>query len=404
MLFGKSKLEEVRPDGLCLLLNSLFEKKLGNFPDRADGIGRQMLKSSAEFSEACDRLEKLDAEPYVENIYFKTVGSIKSQKYPYVKALRDIIAENSLETGEAPNSYEQYTDLLARAEKMTGEVLKANAEFKLILYCYGNYMGTFRKSFSDIERCRESLRREIGSRSKEHSEFSSVNSWVSRLAAQREEQATMGRSMDLAKESLGVINKKVLEKDEAVLVKKLEGIRFELSVVDTEAERLSARISLLTAPLERQARKMDHGSLGKGRLHPMMADPMGEIKSEGEYLEFKTLVKKLREDVEKESIDAKNKAGTLESISALINSDLYGMVQSLKSLRQKKFEMENEARIVEGVLGDVKEGKGSSEKTVRDIASMEEKLKGTGVSISAAKQMIEKLFLEYYRKPISIIL
>ncbi len=73
-------------------------------------------------------------------------------------------------------------------------------------------------------------------------------------------------------------------------------------------------------------------------------------------------------------------------------------------MRQKKSEMENEARMVEGVLGDVKEGKGSSEKTVRDIASMEEKLKETGISISAAKQMIEKLFLEYYRKSILIIL
>ncbi len=36
-----------------------------------------------------------------------------------------------------------------------------------------------------------------------------------------------------------MINKKVLEKDEAVLVKKLDGIRFELSVVDAEADRLS---------------------------------------------------------------------------------------------------------------------------------------------------------------------
>ncbi len=193
MFFGKDKPEEIRPDALYQLLNSLFEKKLGAFPGRADGIARQMLKSGAGFSEACDKLEKLDAEPYVENIYFKTVGSIKSQKYPYVKALRQIISENGFDAGEAPNSYERYTELLSRAEKMTGEVLKTNAEFKLVLYCYGNYMGTFRKSFSDIERCRENLRREIGSRSKEHAEFSSVNGWVSRLAMLQEEQATMGR-------------------------------------------------------------------------------------------------------------------------------------------------------------------------------------------------------------------
>ncbi len=75
------------------------------------------------------------------------------------------------------------------------------------------------------------------------------------------------------------------------------------------------RISLLTTPLERQARKMDHISLGKRRLYPMMADPVGEMKSEAEYQEFKALVKKLKEDVEKESVDAKNRVGTLESIS-----------------------------------------------------------------------------------------
>jgi chromosome segregation ATPase len=404
MFFGKSKPEEVKPDALYGLLNSLFEKKLGIFSTKAQKITEELQKNCGSLTKACDDFEKLDAEPHVENIYFTNVSSIKSQKHPYLMTLERIISGTSFEAAKAQNSYERYKLILSNVQSMTNEILKTNANFKLVLYSYASHMGIFKQSFSGIEKSTEALRREIEGRSSEASEFNSLSDWISKLSMQLEAKETINGIIDRLKESMTSTKKETVEKEEADLLKGLAEKKTGLSTTEKEIESLSTKISTLTNSLERPAGKMDHLSMRKKQLRPLLIDPINTIRNEAEYAEFRASVKELKENVEKGSVDTKNKEGTLNSISLLLDADLYGMMHSLKSLQGKRSEIDYEVKIFETALSDVREGRMASEKAVQDIASIGQKLEETRKSITSAKQTLEKMFSDYYRKQITIIL
>ncbi len=405
MFWGRnSKPEEIKIEELPHLLNSLFEKKLGNFGAEAQRIAKEIRRAHAEFEKACNELEIIDAEPYVQNIYFENLSSIKSQKAPYARTLKKIIMTVEFERRSASNTYGHYRQFLSGLDAMRGEVLKANATFKLILYCYAGHMGNFRKSFADLEKYMEMMRRELESRSKEASEFSSLSDWISRLNMQLEERQATRESVEMLKQSLQAANGGALEKEESELAGRIGSTKGELAAADAGIKKLSGQISLLTTNLERPARKMDHLSMSKRQLHQFMADPIGTITDREEFGKVVAMVKELREDVEKGSVDTKNKEGTLEAISLLLDSDLYGMISSLRLLQQKRLDSEYEIRDMEITLNSLEKRRGSSEKAAQEVGAMEKRIEDTGGSVASSKKMIEKLFLEYYRRPLSITL
>ena len=61
MFFGRNEPERIEPDALEQFLGSLFEKKLGQFGAKALGVTKELRQASAEFNNACDELEKLEA-------------------------------------------------------------------------------------------------------------------------------------------------------------------------------------------------------------------------------------------------------------------------------------------------------------------------------------------------------
>ena len=404
MLFGRSEPEKVRLDELDALAARLFEKRLGSFGARSEGTIRSMARAAEEFADACERLGELNAEPYMEDLYFASASSIKGQKALYAKAIKRIISEMNLEIGEGANAYEKSKAALMRVDSATNEMLKTNAGFKTVLYSYSNHMGAFKRAFSAIERLREELHREIESRSGEAREYEEVMREAEKLRLTLEEIRIFRESMDALGRSLGGADRKGAEAIEERILKDLAEKKGELAEANAQASRLSERISLMTAPLERPSRKQDHLSLKKIHISEFISDPINRIRGEEDYSEFSSLLKEMRENVESGKIDTKNREGTLSAINALMDFDIRNAIDSLRSLRERGMAVSDEIRTIERTIGEIKKGREGLERSMKDISLTRERAEAAERSVDSIKASIEKMFSEYYRKPISILL
>lgn len=404
MFFGKREPKKVSQDMLDGLLAESFERKIGQLAPKAERIARELERSRLEFIEACERLEELQAEPYTEDLYFANVASIKSQKVAYSRVIKRIADEMDLSAGAGETSYERYRKVLANVDHATAEMLKANASFRTVMYSYSNHMGAFKRSFAGMERSREELRREINARSREADEYTKAKEGIANLRLHSRELETLRESVDALKDDLGNAGKKELESDEKRIQKDLEGKVAELRGIESQVSRTAERISLFTAPLGRTARKQDHLSLKKVRLSSFIEDPIGRIDSDEEYAEFISSVREMRENVEKGLIDSKNKESLLDSISLLLESDLYNVIKSLKDTKARKAAVEDEIRTLERTLNDLRKGRDGIERAAKDVTAMEEREEAEERAIGSAKALVEGLFLEHYRRPISIVL
>lgn len=401
MLFGRSEAEKVDEGSLEQMLNSLFEARLGRLGPRANAIITELERAAGMFVEACRGLLELDAEPVTEDLWFVNVNAIKSQKAQYARNLEAIAKNMRLEARDAPNSYERYMDVLARADAAMGEVLKTNANFKQTLYCYSKHLGPFKRSFSEMERLRDSLRQELESRSREFAEYSEAKERISRLAGQRDEITTLGEGLRALRDGAAGGSGKAGDEERGISAR-LDMKRAEMSAASSEVSRISGSMGLLTMPLERASRKLDHMSLGKRQLHAFISDPVGSIANESDYEEFRSKLAELKEAVEAGRVDVKNKAETVGAIGALADAGIYAMIGSLKSARARRLELEQETMALETAISDLRKGKAASDKAMRDASAMEERIRQVEKERDAAASDTESLFLKYYRKRISI--
>jgi len=401
---GKGKAESANPDELYPLLNSLFDKKLESFKTRNLGILGELQKAKLQFISACEGFDILNEEPYTEDLYAFNISFIKSQKHLYAMAQKRLLNDLTLKSENAPNAYDEYVSIVSNVESVTKEVLKTNANFKQVVQCYSNYLGDFKKSFSAIERLAKLLRGELDKSAGEFSEYKAVREQVSRLNLQFEELKAINKNIDALKEdskqnAFGASNKGELDASEGLANKKTE-----LAKANDESSRLYNKINMLTAPLERVAKKQDHLSAGKKQLHAFIEDPISSIGSEAEYNEFRALVQKLNEAVNTGAVDVKNRAAVSRGVSELLSSDIHSMINSFRSIQQRRLEVASEIRSLETVLSSIREERASSERRIRDIETLERSAGEIRKARDAAKSTIEKLLSDYYAKQISILL
>jgi predicted nuclease with TOPRIM domain len=401
MFFGRRKPEAVSVDKLGQFLNSQFERKLGSLGSRSQAIIDRLNQAMRRFGDACNNFEKLEAEPNVEGRYSASINYIKTQKDRYASGLKHILDGTRLEAGDAANSYDRYRHVLSDLEGMVKRVLEMNASFKIVLYCYSNYLWDFRGSFSEIEKLAGALKGELDSRSDDFSEYSAVAERVSRLNAYREEFSALNRGAETIKTETRPSND-ALDKNGADLSAKLEDKRAELAKLSRERSELHNKINSMVLPLERASKKLDHLSASKSKLHVFVEDPVKTINNESEYGEFKTLLRELNEKIRAGSIDLRNGDKMSETVSMLLGSDLYSMIASLRSIQQKESDIKGEIGALEGDLNEIKTERTSSERHAQKMADMKGRMAEIERGEAAEKGVIEKLFSDNYGVLISI--
>ena len=407
MFFGKRDKREpdrVPLDELESLEASLFEQKLDNLEPRAKAALDGVRAASAEFSRECDRLYELDAEPYVQDLYFPNINGIKNQKGFYAKALKHAIERLRLEPDGAANIYDRYNDMLSEVDRVANEVLSVNANYKTILYCYSRHMPGMKRAFATIERNRDGLREEITKRSGTASAHSRITERITALRSLLDDSRALKEGSQALSRDLSIGDKEAAARQEAEILKEISGKRSEISSISEAISKHSSDISRLTLPLERPSRKLDHIMVRKRSLHAMLADAAGSITSSTDNDEFLELIRELKKNIENGSIEVKNRDGTLETVSELLGSDMYSMVESFKALQQRRSDLERDIRVLEGVIVDIKKGKSSAEKAKEEIRRMEGMAEEMSTKVAPAKAELESMFLQHYNKSLLIIL
>lgn len=404
MLFGRrdsGKAEEIEFGQLEGLLNSSFDQKLKNFDAKNSGIIKELPRAKLQFSEACRGFEELNVEPEIENYYINNANFIKTQKTFYSNALKRIVNDWDISTINAPNIYSKYNFVLSNMEKFVSETLKANTSFKQVLHSYAKYLDSFKKSFSFVEKLRDSLKTGLDRMDRELSEYNILTDRIRKLVLLKEEVELVDKTIN--EFSSGAIPKEGDTSSEDEILRSIQQKESELSAVIATNSNLHNKISSITNPLERPSRKLDHISTKKTELYQFVTDPISTLNNESDYREFILLVEELKKSVDSGVIDTKNNAKVAETISELLTTDLYSMVMTYKSHQKKESDLVAEIKSSRSILNKIKEDKYNSEKMIKDAELLKNRESEIATDIENAKKSISKLFSEYYKKEISII-
>ncbi len=405
MFFGRREKAEPLPlDSLQGLLDSLFGKRMEPLESKASLITRELRAAQEQFSKACAEFERLDAEPYTDDIWMPNVNAIKSQKVQYAAALTEIAGSLDLRAERTADTYSRYRGILSSVEEMTNAALRTNSKFKQSFYCYSRHLGGFKRSSAYFDRLTSALRSELEKRSPEFDRYVRLSEKISRLKAYGQEIEALSSAIASLKSAPKAPDDGTAQKTEAETRKLLANKAAELADASAEMTRLENTISLLTAPLERPSKKLDHLTLRKKPLHRFIEDPIGAIRDEAEYRDFTDLVQELKKNVDSGSIDSKNRQELSNSISALLNCDIYYMISSLKSLERKKLDIMSEERELERILEELDAGRENASKSRHQIERMENDLKAISDSRESLKLEIEGEFRAAYSRPVSIML
>lgn len=403
MFFGGGKAEEIELTALGALLNSAFDRKLSNFDSKASNMVKELSNAKLQFAGACREFEELEAEPEKANMYIDNISFLKTQKNFYSRALKRIIDDWNITVNDAPNVHSKYATILSNTEEFRNEILKANNNFKQVLYSYSNHLDLFKRYFSLVERHMDSLKSGLNKVDKELSEYMSLSDKINTLTTLKDELDTLNRN-------IGAFNKDAAtggtetQKEELEISGDLLKKETEMLNLNSEISGLLNRINYITAPLERAARKLDHISPRKTQLHKFIEDPANSINNESDYNNFRMLLEDLKKSVDSGTIDAKNNTKTSEIISDLLKTDIYYMIVSFRALKKKKVDLEEQIRFSKRMLESIKESKSNSTKMIENIEIMKRKVSNTTIKINEIKNSIERLFLESYNKRISVVI
>src|SRR5271168_1880435 len=112
MLFGGSgKSEEVNPDKLEDLLNSLLDRKLSKFESKASGVLKDLGRAKLNFETSCKQFDEVTGEPNKLNMYIDNISFVKSQKGFYSKSLKHVTDSWDISGSDSKNVYIKYSTI-----------------------------------------------------------------------------------------------------------------------------------------------------------------------------------------------------------------------------------------------------------------------------------------------------
>ncbi len=404
MIFGGGEPDKVEINALEAKLNELFDKKLESLDSKASSIVREFGRAKEQFGNACDLFEQLDAQPDTEDLYNANVNAIRNQKSLYARALKKIIADLELAPEGAPNRYNRYFQILANVEACNTEMLRTNAHFRLVVHCYSNHLGNFKKSSSYMEKLMAMMKSELDRRKTELSEYNSIREQILKLDIQAKELEVLKSRNESMRKGPGQDRTSSIDREEHDFAAQLESKRSELASLRSQASSLHESVMSLVTPLDRAAKKFDYMSARKRPLHAFVSDPVSNLSSETEYGEFKKMVGELKENLDAGKIDIKNSAAVSGAAARILDSDIYAMAESFRFMSDKKLKLENDVKNLEMELNYIGTYKMNAEKATHSIEAMQKSIQDVQHSLETSKSAIEKLFLDHYGKRISILL
>ena len=177
-----------------------------------------------------------------------------------------------------------------------------------------------------------------------------------------------------------------------------------LSEISRESSVLHQRIMRLTAPLERPSKKFDHIAQNKKGLNQFIKDPIGSLNSESDYGILMSLINEM---ADKLGVRGYRDKGCRQGEGIGSRAGKCGHLWHGRRVQATAAEGLSHARgnkIARKQSCKVQGGNEQFERASESKESMRRRAAEIGAKLEATKAEIERLFLAYYGKRISIII
>ena len=400
MLFDGG-VREARVEDLEGMLNAAFDEKLSSINSKAAGLILNIEQAKALFVEACDHFDRSTVPPDRESIRAASESYVIEQKSVYTGTLRRLIAADR--PADDRNLYTSYHSKLASAKALMDEVLKANNKFRIVLEAYANELGRFKNAYTGIERSVKELGLRLDSKANELNEYNSLLQEIERLAAFDREAAELARAeSEIGQEPGGPPSK---DADAAEPMRRLlSEKRAEIGNLDKAAFDARGTIMARLAPLEKPARKYEHGTTSKMHLTYYLEDPVGTLSNnENAMREFSQHVISLKKEIQENRIVAKNTSEAMHAIDFVLHEDISSFIEEIRILKSKRDAAEQEAAGLERLIREIDRAEGEKKRKVMAASEIKEELKRISAARDTSKSKIEGMFERFYKRKIRII-
>ena len=390
--------EEVKMSELEKLLDALFDKKLEKFAARTSRASGEITRVKQEFMLACDEFEKLSVEPDTDYVRLWNPGYIRNQKLVYVAAIRRILGRDAVASGST--AYARSSSMLTDLDSLIEEIQKINEAFKPIVHAYHGHLGKFKNASVGLGAIATGLRYEIEKAGREADEYNSVKGCIFKLRALADE-------VDAAEEGLAALqgkqfskkNRKEEIKDaESRLSTKLEG----LNAIKMEIGETASAIDSVLVPLEKAARIYDHFSGRKRKLSEIVTNPLQALGSGAGLAELNTMLDELDSSIKAGRLEIKNPDTVVAHISNAKNANLHDKISRLELLHSEEQTMKDEIRHLERLVEELNTEISTSEAHEKESVEQERRITELRSSLQEEKEVVEGLFVKYYKKKIAI--
>lgn len=393
----------IRVDELKALGDQEFERKISNALSYSNGILIKLESDMHNFMKLCKDFALENPDVDNELIGNVSKATLTSQKDAYVKTVLSIISSTDVYKPTYATQYDLAYRKKSNFERALHEILQTNSRFSMVILGYSGSMTKFKRQFSAMEKLSRELDIKMNSVSNEVDERRAITTEIDKLLILLEELEAAKRNVyDLEEIAAG----KYKKEDRSKEIKSIESVisdkHNELRDLHLQIDQKVEWIKSLIAPLERAARKYDHGSGEKNTLSQFVIDPIKNIKTEFDYSEFIGKLKKLDNNVAGSSLMLKNSGNISETISKILEANIYEDIAFVNSKKNKAVGIKDEISEYDYELQNLLK----SDKTFRDskamLVSANERISNMANDVSSSKSTIENLFLKYYGIAISI--
>ncbi len=399
MFFGGSKEpESVQFGDLAAMLRGEFNRKLAKLDSRASGIVNGVESFVRDFTGACDAFRELDKEPDLEYVRATSANYIRDQKGSYSNLLSRILSSDTKVDVRYDTIYDKYYDEIQRTGSLLNDVLKANAQFKMVLDAYPNDLNRFKRSFSAIEAQWRMLKSEVEARNSDFNEYHETLGKIQALGSLLDESRVLESTVAGLE---GAPRHEIREDEIDEIRKKIESVRAQEQAISAKASSVNSEISILLHTVDKPARKHDYLSLYKPKLTPLLDDP-SSLRNPDRYAEFYKQIGETKDEVEKGVIAVKNVAEVRGALEQILEGRLKSMLESITELEANKVPLDSEIRDLERVRNELESQLHGNSQRESNLAEMKARAVSIKDDIQRTKAEVESLFERHYKRKLRI--
>ncbi|MCL5423569.1 MAG: hypothetical protein M1385_00615 [Candidatus Marsarchaeota archaeon] len=401
MLFGKKDAPEtLKIYDLDNLLDRFLAERLKELDSNSTKIKRDATEYINKFKEHCDYFETEDFEPNTDNLYMPNIKAIKSQKFAYSRALKNILDMQISESGQ--NLYEKHLNTLESISILKTKILELNASYKQMLFSYAAYTKGFKKNLIGIDNCIRMLNTELSKNKYHYDKYNAIKSLIVKIHGLEDNYNEINMIINSNNNGNAILlNKNSSLENE--LIEKINSDTINTNKLKIASVEMKKTFLSNFQYIEKLSRKFDYIYHNKPGLNYYISDPIKNVDNDS-YNDFIRLILLLKEAILSKKIEVRNVDDIIMQIDALIKLDILKTINEINTISLNESTLLNKlnSNIMELDMIKSMERKIELEKDNR--IKLQQSFDEINKRMAETAFAIENAFLEIYKKNIKIII